>query len=369
MLKALYFGGFELPDKNAAAHRVQGIGKILELQGVSVHYSGIFKGEFSPLDNQIKYPKKINEWFRYLCSSKQWIDLIIKVNPDFVILYNFPAISSRKVIKYCKQHNIKILGDITEWYSAEGNFIFRCLKGFDTWMRMRVINFRYHGLITISKYLTDFYSGKTKVFEIPPINSLGNYSIVRSVNKSESIKFVYSGTPGKSKDYLRIIIDSLYDLKDNDFVYTIIGQTKDNFLEFNPDYENRLAELGQKLVFLGRIDHEQALDLVSNSDFSLFARENNRTVQAGFPTKLTEALSLGVPVITNRHSNVSDFLIDSKNSIIIENLTKEGVSAALSRAILMNRSSIEDMKNNIDRKQFCPKNYLNKLSVKEVIEC
>nr|BCB22775.1 glycosyltransferase [Erysipelothrix tonsillarum] len=369
MIKALYLGGFELPDKNAAAHRVKGVGKILSLQGVSVFYSGIYRGDTSNLDNQIKYPSSISEWFKYLFSSRQWIKIIEETNPSLVILYNFPAISSKKIIKYCKKNNIKILGDITEWYTAEGNIIFRCIKGFDIWMRMRVINYRYDGLITISKYLTDFYSEKIKTFEIPPVNSLGNKILKNSVNEEQCLKLVYSGSPGKSKDYLRIIIDSLYDLRENKFVYTIIGQTKESFLEFNPEYNLPLSELGEKVIFLGRIEHQQALDFISNNDFSLFVRENNRTVKAGFPTKLTEAISLGIPVITNPHSNVSDFLIDGVNSIVIKSLTKEGVTDALRRVMKMDRSEIENMKNSIDRNQFCPENYLEKLSVEEVIKC
>lgn len=369
MRKVLYLGGFELPDKNAAAHRVKGVGKILSLQDVGVFYSGIYKDEMSNLENQIRYPKSGVDWVKYLCSSTQWIEIIEEIEPSIVILYNFPAISSKNIIRYCKKNNIKVLGDITEWYTAEGNIIFRCIKGFDVWLRMKVINYRYDGLITISKYLTDYYTEKIRTFEIPPVNSLANYTYKNLDKQQECLKLVYSGNPGKSKDYLRIIIDSLYDLKDNCFIYTIIGQTKESFLQFNPEYTHMLSELGEKVVFLGRIEHKQALDLISINDFSLFVRDNNRTVMAGFPTKLTEAISLGIPVITNLHSNVADFLIDGTNSIVIKSLTKAGVSEALRRVMEMDRLEIENIKKSIDRTQFCPERYLDTLNVEEVMKC
>lgn len=39
----VYVGGFEMPDKNAAAHRVMNIGKILNNIGKSVVYIGVDK--------------------------------------------------------------------------------------------------------------------------------------------------------------------------------------------------------------------------------------------------------------------------------------------------------------------------------------
>ena len=43
MKRILYIGGFELPDKNAAAHRVLAIAKALRDGGIEVIFLGVSK--------------------------------------------------------------------------------------------------------------------------------------------------------------------------------------------------------------------------------------------------------------------------------------------------------------------------------------
>ena len=51
LLKILYLGNFELPDKNAAAHRVLGIAKALREGGNEVYFTGISKVENKEKEN------------------------------------------------------------------------------------------------------------------------------------------------------------------------------------------------------------------------------------------------------------------------------------------------------------------------------
>ena len=46
---------------------------------------------------------------------------------------------------------------------------------------------------------------------------------------------------------------------------------------------------------------------------------------AGFPTKFSEAISCGTPVITNRSSNIEDYLIN-QNGYLVDNLSCKAIS-------------------------------------------
>ena len=149
----LYIGGFELPDKNAAAHRVLAISKALRDIGFNVILVGVTKSSKykSILDSkknvqgfvsyEILYPKEKKEWIKYLTSTneiKQVINSLPKI--DGIICYNYQAIAFEKLRLLCKRKGIKIYADCTEWYNTEGaSPLFNLLKGFDSWFRMRVI--------------------------------------------------------------------------------------------------------------------------------------------------------------------------------------------------------------------------------------
>ena len=70
----LYVGGFEMPDKNAAAHRVISNAKVLNELGYRVIFVGItHEDEVIRQSNydcfkyfSTPYPKSLSSWFKYL---------------------------------------------------------------------------------------------------------------------------------------------------------------------------------------------------------------------------------------------------------------------------------------------------------------
>ena len=69
---------------------------------------------------------------------KKSIDLNFK--PDIIVVYNYPAISLLRLIPYCKNNNIKLIADVTEWYLPQGNLLFKIVKGLDSYLRMRFLH-------------------------------------------------------------------------------------------------------------------------------------------------------------------------------------------------------------------------------------
>ena len=113
MKDILYIGGFELPDKNAAAQRVMANAKLLRDMGFNVTLTGITKEVGSQSNiyegfccESLPYPTTTKEWLRYITIFISE-DMLSKYHPDYVVLYNFPAIASLKILRYC--HDRKIL--------------------------------------------------------------------------------------------------------------------------------------------------------------------------------------------------------------------------------------------------------------------
>lgn len=82
-------------------------------------------------------------------------------------------------------------------------------------------------------------------------------------------------------------------------------------------------------------------------DFSILLREKNRGTMAGFPTKIVESLSLGVPVITTETSDLKNYIQDGINGFIVDINDQIKLEDQLANIISMNKESITHMKNHI----------------------
>ncbi len=161
----LYIGGFELPDKNAAAQRCISNAKIFRDLGYEVVMLGVDKTANHQLCKSeyfgftcwsVPYPSNTKTWLSYITSLNQ-VDYLLgdKYHDQVfaVICYNYPAISQYRIRNLAKKHGALALADVTEWYSASGDaFLRKGVKWLDTTLRMRCVNFLMDGLITASEY-------------------------------------------------------------------------------------------------------------------------------------------------------------------------------------------------------------------------
>lgn len=316
----IYVGGFELPDKNAAAHRVLSNAKIFRCLGKNVIFVGVDK-ELSPDNNvldtlddvqgftsfSIPYPRENRQWIKYLTDVNSYIKVLDKYKDvQGIIFYNFPSIAMRKLMLYCKNKNIRCYADITEWYSTRGGGIkYKILKGGDTWYRMRILQKQLDGLIVISRYLKEYYNKCKNVIYLPPLVDLSEDKWKNQYKKNlNKLILVYAGTPGV-KDRIDILIEALCSVR-RAFHLDIIGITLDEYLIREPKHKSFLED-NKNIIFHGRLSHFETLDYIKKSNYSCFFRENDRTTKAGFPTKLAEAISCGTPVITNKSSNIDTY--------------------------------------------------------------
>ena len=325
--RVLYIGGFELPDKNAAAQRVIGIAKSLRDTGYEVRFINALKEYAGEPRNTEYFGFSTFEYKRegdkdYLFGAHKAISIIQIEKPKAVIAYNYPAVALNRIRKYCQANNIKCIADVTEWPKpVGGNIVYKIIKELDTAFRMRYVQKHVDSVIAISRYLYDYYKPHVPTVLIPPTVDITdekwNYC---SKNNSGFVSFVYAGSPSALKERLDVIVRAIQECAKTERVaFNVVGITKEQFIQMY----SWNAVLPEDIVFCGRLPHTDVIRIVKKSSWSIILRDNNIVVKAGFPTKLVESISCGTPVIANRFSNIEDYL-DENNGLIVDDVGNIG---------------------------------------------
>ena len=336
----LYVGGFQLPDKNAAAHRVLSVANILHTLGYEVVFLDVSEEmstyELSPAHREAGYETYsqkraagIKRWGAYVLNPLHITEVLEKYT-DWagVIAYNYPSVALHKLKRICRQRNIRIFADCTEWYQyGFALSVRRIALLFDTFFRMRVVQKKLDGLIVISQYLQKYYEAHVPLVVLPPLvdKTEPKWSGTESVAGSDGIHLAYAGSPGAKKDKLDVIVHALEKSGNSHIVLHVVGITAEEYLKSYRKDEALVAALqtAGKLIFYGRVPHTEALEIVKNADYTIFYRKISKMTMAGFPTKFVESISCGVPVITNRTSDLAQYVRDGINGILLDTVRFE----------------------------------------------
>ena len=328
-----------MPDGNAAAQRVLAVAKSLkeefEISFLGITHGDNYSGNVDGFDyTNLSYPTSPKDWLKHLNGGEE-LAYIKNLNPDIVIAYNFPALGLYRINRYCKKRDIKIFGDITEWYQPRN-----LVKWLDTTWRMVYLNKKMDGLILISNYLKDYYS-ETNTIQIPPTVDTQDKKWV-SGNKhkegDEAITLMYAGSPGRDdKDRLDNLVECIGVF--SNMLLKVVGITSD-------DYKKKFPEvvIPQNVEFCGRQSHDRTIEMLNESDFSIFFRRPSRVNNAGFPTKFVEAQTAGIPVITSKFSDLEQYIEIGKNGFLAESISKDDIDAVLEKVSKLTRGQITAMR-------------------------
>ena len=329
MSTILYVGGFELPDKNAAAHRVISNAKILRALG----YNVVFADYDSDLKERLVRKQECFGFERWSVGSSvnrlidiDWIKVLIeeyRSDLTAVIAYNYPSIALAHLKKYLKKSNIKLMADVTEWYGAQGKtLIHRMIKGADSFYRMRIVQPKLDGVIAISRFLENYYKKSVPTVFLPPLvdTEEEKWKLPMGEINDGKIHIFYAGTGGKHKDKLNLLIENIALDTDGKICFHIAGISKEKYLSFYPTHKEILEKVGDAVVFRGRISHLDVIKELKQCDFSMFYREVTRVTTAGFSTKFVESISAGIPVLTNHTGDLKDYLTEGENGFWIDDI-------------------------------------------------
>ena len=353
MAKVLYVGWFGLPE-TAAGIRVYQIAKVLRKAGNQVIFLCLSQPTAGKQD-EIEYDgfryilkeqsrSKIKNVENIFCGCADFCvikDTIVTEKPDTVIVYNEKERLTEKIIAFCHPRGITVGADVTEWYELSRSKKWNYVVAKNVDYRIRTMDSKLDYIISISPFLTAYYQshGCKNVIEIPPI-----IDYVKSETWPTSHKIrhlVYAGSPAQ-KDLILPYLIAIKDINNDQVkvVADIVGVTKEQVRTLlqidNPE------KIG--IIAYGRVPHEECVKVIEKADFSILFRENLRYAKAGFSTKLSESLSLGIPVLCNAVGGADEIIKDSFNGIKIERCDSASIMKAIERILLLDEGSIDAMK-------------------------
>lgn len=359
----VYIGGFEMPDRNAAAHRVLNNARIFKEIGYNVVFCGIDKTITSDCNEPFEvdgfdsypsaYPQNKKQWVKSLLDFTHIKTVIDKYDDvRFAVAYNMHAKPLSELLRYCHKRGIKVIADITEWY-GNGFSInpIKFVRWYDTNEVMTRLHKKVDGIISISTYFSDYYKNFVKsVVQLPPLVDFQEdiWQTGNNLKNDSVVEFVYTGSPGRDKDKINLIINCFCECNQFDFKFRIIGITKEQFITDYPDYAEKIEILGHKIEFAGRISHKDSILALKNADYCIFIRDPSRKNMAGFPTKFVECVSSGVGIIANEVSNIKDYFPKDGKSILIRDTDIDEICRAIEQAIKSDIDKIRDSRKSND---------------------
>ena len=148
------------------------------------------------------------------------------------------------------------------------------------------------------------------------------------------------------------------------FKIIFIGFSKEDLIKmFLPSlqktYEDKLVFLGDHISFIGLCSNKIAQFQIRQLDFTILFRDSKTSTNAGFPTKVSESISLGVPVIVNDTSDIRVYIKNKYNGFIVSNIDDHQILMKETQAIMnLSKNEIISLKKNaIASNPFYAKNY------------
>ena len=364
----LYVGNFCFPNGDAGGLRVLGIGKALREAGYHVVFAGAeWEGRVEDRQPDGGYcyqgfpyaPEKsptIARWKFIMQGLMGTTTMRRLLTMDLsetraIITYHAPALLLCRLQSFCRKRRIALLTDCTEWFDPwhvpGGPLGPLC---WDSEIRMRWMQPKIGRVIAISLFLEqDCRRRGCDVIRVPPLVDMNERDCHTTTPRQEDgvLRLVYAGRPAR-KDLLGNAISGLSQVHARGAAVElhVVGVGPHVVAECLAKDARLLDELGDAVVYHGRVAQSEAMNLVAQADFSILLRPNKRYAHAGFPTKLAESLSLGVPILTNLTSNIGEYVRDGLEGIVLNDCSPEAFAAAVHRVLEMPHSQWLAMRHN-----------------------
>lgn len=349
----LYIGSIFLPDKSAGAQRALSLSKSFR----DIGYKTVIVGMAAEQNRKTKIldtkntcqgfesfsvpqPKSIAQWFHHTVSIREFKEVVDYYGADrifAIVAIEYEAIPLWRLSSYCKKRGIHLIADAEEWYEkSKFSFPMNICKDFDTNLRMKyVYPKKIRNMICISRFFENHYRGTVKNLVYVPgtiDKDEEKWKKLAEYKPNEVFTIGYAGHPGLSfgKERLDLLVRAVLELnaEGHRCRLKIAGLEKSFFAE-------RLADvtLDESVECLGKLSHVDCLNMIAASDFSAIVREDKRVTKAGFPTKFSESLGCGTPVIATESSNIFEYIEEGASGIRCEGYSLEAVKQGILKAM------------------------------------
>lgn len=154
---------------------------------------------------------------------------------------------------------------------------------------------------------------KDKIHVIPTCVDINKFTRNKKLNNKNELNFCYLGT-----------IDGAYDIEIVLNYFNKLNKIHSKaYLKILTNQQTRLKKLllkykNNKNIKYYSVNNEKIVDYLNDTDFGIFYLKDNYSIKASFPTKISEYLSLGIPIITNPYNlDIKSILKNNKIGTLI----------------------------------------------------
>jgi glycosyltransferase involved in cell wall biosynthesis len=336
-LSVAYINAFAYARGAANTARADGFIEALTKSSIHVsrmeHNSYVSKKWESRLARKL-FPRKF-QLFLIGSAVEEWLNDLVRT-PDIVVVFGTDTRFLRRARRWASQRGIPVVNDVVDWYQLReggslGEKLFIALN--NIW-GMPCESAKCAAVVTVSRRLEDYYARRGVPSLLMPAIISGTHTALGNPTSEAGaadrpLKVAYVGAPGK-RDSATI-----------ENIRTLAHQSQAGL----PAVAFHLVGLGEhecvpktstqviEIVGHERMPRADALDILGRMDFTVLQRPSmRRFAQAGFPSKVAESLLMGIPVISNATSDLSEHLTDRINGIILNGDTVDALRDGIFRA-------------------------------------
>jgi glycosyltransferase involved in cell wall biosynthesis len=362
-MKACIVSLARFPNKDAAAVRFLTFSAILQKQSFDITLLGIGDTKYkTPIDyygykmvslRSNSRKDVFSKIISHLFLQQKVLNYVRKYCSDFDLFIVDVSLFSKRTIRFFNtlqsNKHCKVIYDAVEFPSpSEKSFGL----SFQTYQRLLSFYSSFKSddgsAIAISTYLHRFFDSKgISNIVVPAITMASQFdvSLYRPRSVCGKTTFIYCGHPGK-KDLVGSLIDAALQLS-----IDYRSKALFIFIGFDENFAKKCSRLFRCSAndvscfrFIPFVQHDNINSYYSTSDFSMLLRPGNaRYAAAGFPTKVTESLSFGVPIITNLTSDLGLYLRHGDNALEIKDDSLDSVTKSFELAISLSNEKLIEM--------------------------
>ena len=178
------------------------------------------------------------------------------------------------------------------------------------------------GILCISRYLLNFYGNhgvsKRKLLQVP--STIDPSGFIKTVERTFPEKYIgYFGSLTFKRDNVDLLINAFAIFnRYHPELFLVLGgiSTQDGREQILSLIKT--LQIESKVILLDFLSRMDILKYITNADILIMTRSRDLESDASYPSKLTEFLATGKPVISVNVGEVSDFLKDTENAFLIE---------------------------------------------------
>jgi len=338
MIYVILGDSFTFPEGDAATNRVYAYAKGFMENGVSGHvvafrddylpnHTGEIEGirYYHPFARAERSSRFIVRRWQKIVKYYNTLRLFSKLNKEGeirqIIVYStrfrthlFAWILKLRhraeLVKECSEHPLRL---------HQKNFFTR----FAGLLKFRIETSMCDAVFCISEYLITFTRehawGKPRLFKVPSTVDSGRFAndYPRPVNEGY---ICYCGSLTLQKDGVDILIKAFAEIAEvfPELLLILVGRAD------TPEDEAWLRRLvsdlnlSDRVIFTGKLPRNEIPAYTCNAEMLVLARPNSLVADAGFPSKLTEYLATGKPVVVTDVGEISAYLSDGVNAFVTE---------------------------------------------------